>query len=49
MLWLGNALWMERLTGGRHPTQTGLLAIVVIALMIWAALRWTINHPPDRS
>ncbi len=41
LLWLGNALWMEWLTGGRHATQTSLLAIVVVALLVWAALRWT--------
>lgn len=40
LLWLGNALWMERLSGGRHPTQTSLLAIAVVALVAWAALRW---------
>jgi hypothetical protein len=40
LLWLGNALWMERLSGGRHPSQTSLLAGVVVALLAWAALRW---------
>ncbi len=41
LLWLGNDLWMEWLSGGRHATQTSLLAIVVVALLVWAALRWT--------
>jgi hypothetical protein len=41
LLWLGNALWMERLTGGRHANQTSLLAIIVVVLLAWAGLRWT--------
>jgi hypothetical protein len=40
LLWLGNALWMERLMGGMHVVNTSLLAVVVVITMAWAALRW---------
>jgi hypothetical protein len=40
LLWLGNSIWMETLTGGRHVSGTTLLGVVVLAVLAWTALRW---------
>ncbi|MHC4948923.1 MAG: hypothetical protein ACYTG1_11780 [Planctomycetota bacterium] len=39
-LWLANSIWMEQLSGGRHPTDTTLVGLAAIAVLGWTVLRW---------
>ncbi|MCP3903783.1 MAG: hypothetical protein GY715_09125 [Planctomycetes bacterium] len=39
-LWLGNALWMERLAGGQHVTGTIPVMVALLVVLGWAAVRW---------
>lgn len=40
LLWLGNSIWMETLSGGSHPSGTSLLGVVVLVILAFAVLRW---------
>ena len=42
-LWLANALWMERLTGGDHVALTIPIAIATVVVFTLAAFRWRAN------
>lgn len=45
LLWLGNSLWMETLTGWRHASGTSMLAVATIVVLAWSALRWRAATP----
>ena len=40
LLWLANALWMERLAAGDHAADTIPTAIAALIVLAFAALRW---------
>ena len=46
LLWLANALWMERLTGGDHAALTIPTAITTLIVLTFAALRWREKGSP---
>ena len=43
LLWLVNALWMERLAGGDHAVLTIPIAIATLIVLAFGALRWRAN------
>ena len=44
LLWLGNSIWMEQLSAGRHASRTSIVAVAAGLLLARAVLRWT--RPP---